>query len=503
MPSIGPPVLEGPSIGISSTGGASERASAARTAASSRWSWTRRRPSWCRRTPAPRTAACRIRVSGVRRPAVDRVPARDGPRRPAVTGAAAAAADLERGPADPSLAYLFARLVAGRARASGAAVDRRRAVDPDPDDRFRGLYISDEQVDGLLDGRAGSAGPARRRRGVRRRCARRSRRGAAEAEAAGADIRLRRARRGVRARRRSTSSCCWSPSRRTSTRASSGSTATSTTTSRGAGRASAWPSSCAAAGGRGRRPGRATGSARSAPLVAGGLLLVEDADRPFLTRSLRVPDRVTAHLLGDDSARPDRRGAADDVRSPATSTRSTPSSAALAAGVPPRLRPRAARGGRPLARPRPRSRGSAGRRSRSTSTRLAAGRRPGADRGRGARARRGCAARASSSGRSRRSPSAGAAAVRAFAEAAGPGRPRRHPRLGSRLVARAAAPRRRAGARASTARHELWRASLDERRRRAVRPGDRRRSPFRLTPGADRPGRARRAPAASTRPGGR
>ena len=39
------------------------------------------------------------------------------------------------------------------------------------------------------------------------------------------------------------------------------------------------------------------------PLVAGSLLLVEDADRPFLTRSLRVPDRVTAHLLGDD--RPD------------------------------------------------------------------------------------------------------------------------------------------------------------------------------------------------------
>ncbi|GIF14606.1 ATP-binding protein [Actinoplanes teichomyceticus] len=41
------------------------------------------------------------------------------------------------------------------------------------------------------------------------------------------------------------------------------------------------------------------------PLVDGGLLLVEDADRPFLTRTLRVPDRVTAHLLGDD--RPDPR----------------------------------------------------------------------------------------------------------------------------------------------------------------------------------------------------
>ncbi|WP_232265423.1 AAA family ATPase [Streptomyces pactum] len=40
------------------------------------------------------------------------------------------------------------------------------------------------------------------------------------------------------------------------------------------------------------------------PLRAGGLLLVEEPDRPFLARALRVPDRVTAHLLGDDTADP-------------------------------------------------------------------------------------------------------------------------------------------------------------------------------------------------------
>lgn len=40
--------------------------------------------------------------------------------------------------------------------------------------------------------------------------------------------------------------------------------------------------------------------APSAPLVAGGLLDVVDTERPLLTRALRVPDRVTAHLLGDD-----------------------------------------------------------------------------------------------------------------------------------------------------------------------------------------------------------
>jgi hypothetical protein len=35
------------------------------------------------------------------------------------------------------------------------------------------------------------------------------------------------------------------------------------------------------------------------PLVAGGLVGIEDDERSFLTRALRVPDRVTAHLLGD------------------------------------------------------------------------------------------------------------------------------------------------------------------------------------------------------------
>jgi hypothetical protein len=50
----------------------------------------------------------------------------------------------------------------------------------------------------------------------------------------------------------------------------------------------------------------ATGRARldaDAPLITSGLLTVEDPDRPFLSRSLRVPDRVVSHLLGD--TRPD------------------------------------------------------------------------------------------------------------------------------------------------------------------------------------------------------
>ncbi|MFF4382621.1 ATP-binding protein [Kitasatospora sp. NPDC001547] len=51
------------------------------------------------------------------------------------------------------------------------------------------------------------------------------------------------------------------------------------------------------------QPGAGAGRFRfstRAPLIAGGLLEVTEPDRPLLSRTLRVPDRVTAHLLGDD-----------------------------------------------------------------------------------------------------------------------------------------------------------------------------------------------------------
>ncbi|MCU1490680.1 MAG: ATPase [Acidimicrobiaceae bacterium] len=55
-----------------------------------------------------------------------------------------------------------------------------------------------------------------------------------------------------------------------------------------------------------------------APLLDGGLVLIEEDDRPFLTRSLRVPDRVAAHLLGDDAPVPAIAGLlADDGPVPA------------------------------------------------------------------------------------------------------------------------------------------------------------------------------------------
>lgn len=46
----------------------------------------------------------------------------------------------------------------------------------------------------------------------------------------------------------------------------------------------------------------------AARLLARGLIEVDDPERPFLSRSLRVPDRVVAHLLGDDTPDPALEG---------------------------------------------------------------------------------------------------------------------------------------------------------------------------------------------------
>lgn len=46
----------------------------------------------------------------------------------------------------------------------------------------------------------------------------------------------------------------------------------------------------------------------SAPLRTCALLDVEEPERPFLSRTLRVPGRVVAHLLGDDTPDPSLAG---------------------------------------------------------------------------------------------------------------------------------------------------------------------------------------------------
>ncbi|TME77354.1 MAG: ATP-binding protein, partial [Chloroflexi bacterium] len=174
-----------------------------------------------------------------------------------------------------------------------AAVARRRATDPETDDRFRGLYISQGHVDRLLAEKsvpaAPDAGAAKARDEVEA--------AADAAEREGADLRLRRLARNFRlddidiellliamapdvdarferlygylqddvSRRRASVGLglelCGLPS------------------------SSAYARSRLAAG---------------APLVDEYLVQVEENERPVLTRPLRVPDRVAAHLLGSD-----------------------------------------------------------------------------------------------------------------------------------------------------------------------------------------------------------
>ncbi|MEV7466961.1 ATP-binding protein [Streptomyces kronopolitis] len=54
----------------------------------------------------------------------------------------------------------------------------------------------------------------------------------------------------------------------------------------------------------------------AAPLLAGGLLVVEDADRPLPGRALRVPERVVAHLLGDEGLDPELCGGGVELLPP-------------------------------------------------------------------------------------------------------------------------------------------------------------------------------------------
>lgn len=202
---------------------------------------------------------------------------------------------------DPSLAYLAGRLASLEARVRDA-VERRRSIDPDPDDRFRGLYIPDAMVDQLLGGArplfpSGLPDPPDPHREIE---------AAADiAEAAGARVRLRRVARGFGLAPLDVELLLVALAPDLDPRFERLYAYLQDDVSRR--RAGAGLALELVTGLPGATPVRARLGPGS-PLVAGGLLLVEEAERPFLTRSLRVPDRVAAHLVGDDS--PDARVAA-------------------------------------------------------------------------------------------------------------------------------------------------------------------------------------------------
>jgi len=194
---------------------------------------------------------------------------------------------------DSSLAHLFGRLQVVEAR-SRAAVWTRRARDSRPDDRFRGLYISDEEIDLLLAGRHAPQPRSSTADSILERVEAR----ADAAEATGADIRLRRLARSFELSGRDLDLLVVALAPDLDARFERLFAYLHDDVTRGRASTGLALELCGAAtvGWPDRRRLRPGG-----PLVDGGLLLVEEPDRPFLTRPLRVPDRVIGHLLGDDS----------------------------------------------------------------------------------------------------------------------------------------------------------------------------------------------------------
>ncbi|MFD4700070.1 ATP-binding protein [Streptomyces niveus] len=183
-----------------------------------------------------------------------------------------------------SLRYLLARAVTVEQRVR-RAVEARRATDPDPDDAFRGLYLTEENVARLLDEEGSRSFPPLDDEPPEDLASSRLTTLATEFGLTPLDIEI--------------LLIALVPDLDDRFEAFYGYLNDDVTRRR--------PSIGLALGLCGSTPAdhaaRARLAARS-PLRAGGLLLVEDLERPFLSRALRVPDRVTAHLLGDDTPDP-------------------------------------------------------------------------------------------------------------------------------------------------------------------------------------------------------
>jgi len=191
-----------------------------------------------------------------------------------------------------SLAYLLGRveLVASRVR---AAVERRRASDPDPLDRFRGLHISAAHVESLLANPSAPL-PPDTASADQLACLERE---ADQAERTGFDVRLRRLAKTFVLDYVDVELLLIALAPDLDDRFERLYGYLHDDVSRRRASVGLWLELC------GLEPASGVAWRRlsaDAPLTAARLVLVEDPDRPFLTRSLRVPDRVTAFLLGDD-----------------------------------------------------------------------------------------------------------------------------------------------------------------------------------------------------------
>ena len=195
----------------------------------------------------------------------------------------------------PSLAYLLARLAVTEARVRHAVAARRGGQPPTPDP-FRGLYLRDEDVDGLLTP-AEPAGPAAEVADLSSR----AEQVADTAESDGTVPALRRLPRtfGLLPLDVELLLVALAPDLDPRFERLYGYLHDDVTRRRGsiglALELAGVPATDATARAR---------LAPAGPLVAGGLVEVTDPERPYLTRGLRVPDRVVRHLLGDDTPDP-------------------------------------------------------------------------------------------------------------------------------------------------------------------------------------------------------
>jgi hypothetical protein len=231
-----------------------------------------------------------------------------------------------------SLRHLLDRVLLVEERVR-RAVDARRQDDPDPDDPFRGLYLTDDAVRRLLDGDRNGAVTSPDQVGAQAHQA--IERQADAAERGGDPSRLRRlaADFGLAPLDVEILLIAVAPDLDGRFEALYGYLNDDVTRRR--------PTIGLALSLCGVPPADAAARARlsaSAPLLAGDLLLVEEADRPFLGRALRVPDRVTAHLLGDDTPDPrlaDLLNPSDSPAGPlAGAAVAGPSAGAVTAGSP-------------------------------------------------------------------------------------------------------------------------------------------------------------------------
>ncbi|MGH3826397.1 MAG: ATP-binding protein [Pseudonocardiaceae bacterium] len=194
------------------------------------------------------------------------------------------------------LEHLLARLMLVESRAR-RAVALRRTSDPDPDDAFRGLYLSEAAVDRLLATSPSALEPDQ----TEAQHLLEVERAAEHAEHAGQDLRLRRLQRdfGLEPLDVEVLLIALMPDIDPRFEQIYGYLNDDVTRRR---------ASVGLALGLCGAP-EASAAARSrfgadSPLLTGGLIVVDDQDRPLLSRALRVPDRVAAHLLGDDQPDP-------------------------------------------------------------------------------------------------------------------------------------------------------------------------------------------------------